>query len=93
MNHYIECNCTDPNHLLCIDMDTGDDEICIYTQLNYRAGFFKRLKGLVAYLFGRRYKFGNWQESMLSCENIDDLSNLLEHYKKHSPYYQRYKNG
>jgi hypothetical protein len=69
------CSCNDYEHMVvitrCIE---DDDEIYVVVRM-IRRGFFRRLKKAIVYLFGRKTKYGHWEEF---CFKDKDRQELLK---------------
>ena len=86
---YIECVCTSAEHTMRFMLD--DDElyphIYVEMQLSQSLGFFKRLWRAVKYVFGYECKYGHWDETLLTANEVKKLRDLcdrhLEQWKKY----------
>jgi hypothetical protein len=79
--NYIECACTDSNHVIRVTSDPEYKELCVEAQLNPYYGFFKRLWLGALYVLGVRTKSGHWDATLLNLEQNNDLLRILLTHK------------
>lgn len=78
-----ECECGSPDHILVArveEWDKNDVDFYLFTQATPLYGFWKRVAFAVKYIFGRRPKYGTWQETILKRSDAVKLRDLLTKY-------------
>ena len=79
--HYVECECSDANHILRITYDLDFKEVLTEVQLNPYHNFFQRVWLSVKYMFGYSNKFGHWDCAVWQSNKVDELIDLLVKFK------------
>lgn len=82
---YIECDCGSSEHtirLSYIEPDDLDDypEIWIETQLT-RQPFWRRIWVAIKYTLGYQCKYGHWDCTSLSFEEMKKIKTFIEEYE------------
>ena len=80
---FLECQCTDPHHVIRYVLHKEGKgwptELFISYQLNTHCGFFKRLKSAIYYVFSSKGKtVCTWHDTLLSRKETEDLKLFLE---------------
>jgi len=87
---YVECDCTSGEHTIrfVLESDEVYPHIYVNMQLSHSRSFFKRLWLAVKYVFGYECKYGHWDETLLTADEVEKLRGLcdrhLEQWKKYS---------
>lgn len=71
------------DHLLCVAFydDPKEPLLVIETQLNTHAGFFRRLKTSIRYLFSpRSFKSSAWEETVITPRDASVVKSILQEY-------------
>ena len=71
-NHYIECACVHPEHMLKFTYDDEDYEFYVSTLLA-RTNIFNRVWIAIKYVLGIQSPFGHFAETILRKEHIIQL--------------------
>lgn len=72
------CDCCDIEHQMVISHDSQDKEIYISIHLADYKNFFQRLWIGIKYIFGKKSKYGKWDEIILNKDEIIRLKEVLE---------------
>jgi len=74
------CDCGDIEHQMIILNDPTEKEKEIYVEIHLSDSkkFFQRLWIGIKYIFGKKSKYGNWDEIILNEENMIKLKNIIE---------------
>jgi len=83
-NHeLILCACGTPEHQLILQFDSpmnpDMNELCIYYSLSPRP-FFTRLRNAIAYIFGKRSRYDNFDNVLVEPEAVVPMIDFLERY-------------
>jgi hypothetical protein len=83
----ILCDCYSPEHQIIVHYDNDENElgekypmIYLYVHLN-KLPFWKRLKYGIKYIFGRKSRYGAFEEFIVNPEDIDKFENIVSHLK------------
>lgn len=79
--HYFECLCDSREHTIAFRHSRCDNSLYLEIQLNRTAGFFRRIKLAVKYIFGYECKFGHWDCTLFDYNDITRMIKLLETVK------------
>ncbi len=71
------CECGSLEHQMMIWYDKEDDLLYTEVHLVTYHNFFKKFKYGLMYAFGRKCRFGAWDEFMFSKENVVKLQRFL----------------
>lgn len=71
------CQCENINHSFCITKDEDDSSVLFEVHLS-KFSFLKRLVLAVKYVFNVSSKYGNFEEVLLSKEQVSQLINELQ---------------
>lgn len=74
---YVECACSDPRHTLIFEPGDELGEIIVYASLNPRAGFWRRVRWALGYLFAPRAGIFH-EETILTAEQVRDVLAMAE---------------
>lgn len=86
----IVCACNNATHNIITSFwdEEGDQrEVYVYISLG-KTTFWKRLKLGVKYIFGKTYRYGNYDEFLIDKTNIDGFKKMVEFIES-----DPYKNG
>jgi len=74
----VRCSCNLPEHELRISEIVWSDQTdyTIQVHLSTWHGFFGRLKNAIKYLFGHRSMYGDFDEIIITQQDITDLFNI-----------------
>ena len=79
---YIECSCSDPNHLLVFDFwDFGKE--CNFTEMTaqftspYYNSFWKRLRYVFKYLFNKNRYLSTSDDIIFNRKNLQQLKDVV----------------
>ena len=72
------CSCSDVEHQFVISKFSDEPELFIEVHLS-DAGFFRRLLIGLKYIFGKKSKYGAFEEIILNPEDIVRLRSALDH--------------
>lgn len=72
------CDCGDIEHQMIILNDPTEKEIYFEIHLSDNKKFFQRLWIGIKYIFGKKSKYGNWDEIILNQEEMIRLKEILE---------------
>lgn len=84
---YLECSCKTPEHMVIFNYDKTDKDfysdvnesgITIYYQLYQYRSFIKRMLVAIKYIFNTKERFGKWDTTCISNEDLVKLNNFLE---------------
>lgn len=85
INHYFECRCSSPEHLLKFVLwksdNEEDSELYAYVFLNPEP-FYKRIWKGLKYIFGYSSRYGYFDEFILDPKDVDRFIILLNRYKE-----------
>lgn len=76
------CQCGDVDHSLIMEADDEWGSVFCYVHL-VRDGFFKRIWNAVRYIFGRRSRYGDFDEFIFNPEDADRLQEVVDKLKKY----------
>jgi len=68
------CECSSLQHMFVISQD--DEYICLEILLSKKS-FFSRLKRAIGYVFGKRSKYGDFEEILLGPDKCQKLGEIL----------------
>ena len=74
----VKCSCGFPEHELRISAIAWSDQTdyTIQVHLSTWHNFFGRLKNAIKYLFGHRSRYGDFDEIVITQQDITDLFNI-----------------
>ena len=84
----IICRCGSYNHMVMLIRDQFFDEY-VDLSLNIHLSplpFFKRLKNAFFYIFGRRSRYGDFDEVLLNRESVLKIQSFLEETMKNEKF-------
>ena len=76
---YIDCICDHPGHTIRFSWFEDDDFVYVCTFLNAQ-GFWQRLWIGIKYIFGCSSKYGHFDETMLSKQQITEIRDLCSEW-------------
>lgn len=81
------CDCKSLDHVYQFSYDDEDSTIYLQTRLTNHRNFFKRLWRGLGYIFGKKSRYGDMDEIIMSIESIKELNifteKVITHYKKY----------
>jgi hypothetical protein len=78
-NHLFVCNCGELEHQFVVSyFDDDEDFVYIHVHLN-QLSWSDRLRAGLAYIFGKRSRFGAFGEILLDQNQCARLAHILEH--------------
>jgi hypothetical protein len=80
-NHYFECHCHSPEHLLKFVLWEDDPMLFAYVFLNPEP-FYKRIWLGIKYIFGYSSRYGYFDEFILNPKDADRFIEILNRYKE-----------
>lgn len=79
MEHtYVECQCSDFNHVVRISFDPTDGEVWLDVRLNYCDPWWKRVWNAIRYVFKRPVAYGHYDVTMLREEDFFRVHDILD---------------
>lgn len=81
----ITCQCGDPAHQLIISWYEGpdDEDDCIYVSMHLnKLPFWKRLKVVIKYLFGKQSIYGAFDEVIIPVSDWDIFQCMVDHMQE-----------
>jgi hypothetical protein len=82
INHYIECDCGDNNHLFKFSYHPSDDydigSLSLSVQLNQYHSWYERVWLAIKYVFGYTSNFGHWDCTLMDSRSVEKLSKFIE---------------
>jgi len=76
--HYVECQCSDFNHVVRFVLDEKDGEVWLEVNINPYLPWYKRVWEAVRYVLGMRAAYGHYDVTMLRDEDYVRLHALLD---------------
>ena len=76
--HYVECQCSDFNHVFRFVLDEQEGDVWLEVQLNVWLPWYKRLYHAVRYAFGKPKAYGHYDVTLLRDEDFLRLHVLLD---------------
>ena len=76
--HYVECQCSDFNHVFRFVLDERDGDLWLEVQLNLWRPWYKRLWSAIRFVFGRPEAYGHFDTTHLREEDYVKLHALLD---------------
>lgn len=80
-NHFVVCACNSSEHTIRFMYDSEEKELYTEVYLNQHNNFFKRLKIAVKYLFGYTSKYGHFDCTMFSPDEVIKLRAFMNSVK------------
>jgi hypothetical protein len=95
IREYLECDCYDIEHLVCIDVTQWDEdwppEFSLQTQARQWRPFHRRVWAALKYIFGSPLV---WDGTALNKEKVDKLQLVInEFYKMYADFEAKRPNG
>ena len=89
-NELFICDCASQEHQIIFRTDLFDEDdsgnpklVGVFVSIHLQGGsFWQRLKRGIAYIFGHKSHFGEWDEFIFEKDDIDRLGKVLDHYNK-----------
>lgn len=79
MNYtYIECDCHSDEHVLRFAYDPVDHDVYLSVFLNHWEPWYKRVWNAVRYVFGYKSKYGHFDSTTMSHQNLLQLRNVCD---------------
>ncbi len=75
------CDCSSTEHQMVIRTLENEPELYVHIHLN-PIRFWGRVKLGLGYIFGRKCRYGNWEELILTKEHLPQLKNIVNHFEK-----------
>ena len=79
--HYIECNCSSEEHVLRFIVDKEEDAVYVHHFLA-NGPWYKRIMPGIKYIFGKKSKYGHFDETVLDREQAHRLIKILADFIK-----------
>lgn len=76
--HYIECDCHSDEHVLRFAIDSDDGELYLSTFLHHYQAWYKRVWIAVKYVFGYKSKYGHFDCTVMSGDNLYRLREVCD---------------
>lgn len=82
-NDILICSCSSMEHQIVISQDPTDfDENIAYLHIHLSSRpFWSRIKYGIKYIFGRKCKYGHWDEFIFENKHIPQLEKLVTSLK------------
>lgn len=82
--HYVECDCTTPEHVLRFIVDPSEPfpvyaSVFLAEQGWGIRGFFRRCWLALKYVFGSKCRYGHFQEILIGRQQAEQLRELCDH--------------
>ena len=82
-DEWIVCECGSLEHFMRISYEPDDNEFVYVTIHLSQLPFLQRLKLGVLYILGRKSKYGNFEEIVLSKQKLKNLIHTLNNHYSH----------
>jgi hypothetical protein len=79
--YLIECNCTNPHHILVFDIDKEIRYVSVAFVSNYHESVFKRIRNVIKYILFKDFYYTS-DSIILTENNIEDLDEMIKALKK-----------
>lgn len=79
---WYDCTCKTPEHAIRFVYDPDEGDLWIETYL-YKYPWYHRMWIAFLFVFGIKYKYGRFSETILDTKDVQRLIELLEEKKKH----------
>ena len=77
---YLDCDCDSPEHLIRFSY-FEDDKDYVYLEVHlYPHGFWSRLLTAIKYIFGHRSEYGDFSETVLGKEKVQQLRDCCDKF-------------
>jgi hypothetical protein len=83
--HYVICQCMSPEHVLHFTHDIDENEVYVEVYLSHHTGVLARVVTAVKYIFGYKSKYGHFDCTILSQEELKKLQAYLDRINSHDP--------
>jgi len=81
-SYFVECDCGSDEHTLRFTIDADEDIIYTSVFLNQWRPWWKRVWIAIKYIFGYKCKYGHWDVTSMSYEQVEQLKKcLLKYYE------------
>ena len=78
-HHYFECTCSSAEHTVRFTHFRDDEWPCVFVETHlYAPGFWSRLWRGLRFIFGRKCKYGEWDETELRGPQVRALRDLCD---------------
>jgi hypothetical protein len=81
-NHYVTCSCQSSQHIIkfCfIENYAEENDVCwVDIQMIQWRSFWKRIYVAIKYIFGYEEKYGHWDCTQLSRDEVEKLKKFLD---------------
>lgn len=81
-SHFVVCSCQSSEHTLRFIYDSDAEELYCEVQLNQYRGLFKRLLVAIKYVLGYKCKYGHWDNTIVSRDEMEKLYFFLKNRRK-----------
>ena len=73
------CECASIEHqIVFVKIDNADPEIYMEVHLRTGRNFWQRLAHGIAYAFGKKSRYGAWDEFVLGPDQLSQIKNFIE---------------
>jgi hypothetical protein len=79
-SYFIECDCGSDEHTLRFTIDADEQTIYLSTFLCQYRSIFQRIWVAVKYVFGYKCKYGHWDVTSMSKEQVSQLKQIILKY-------------
>ena len=77
------CECTSVNHQVVFWLDEEDGIPMAYVHVSMsNRPFLKRLKQAWDHILGKKSKYGHFEETIISRDDIHILKSIIDHFEK-----------
>ena len=76
--YYFDCMCSTPEHTIRLIRDPEEGTVWMEVHLTQWRSVFKRIWVAVAYVFGYRCRYGNWDTTELHPADAERMIALME---------------
>jgi len=77
-HHYVDCQCSDFNHVIRFVLDEKDGELWLEVRMNHWEPWYKRVWNAVKYVFKKDVAYGHYDVTMLRVEDLVKLHRLFD---------------
>lgn len=75
---YVECQCSDFNHVIRFNMSELDGDVYVDVRLNHYEPWYKRAWIALKYVFKQPHAYGHYDVTLLRSEDYQKLHDLLD---------------
>jgi hypothetical protein len=74
------CECSSLEHQVSFVYDNEDKVLYVRPRLCTSKNFFQRVVAAIKYVFGYTSKYGEWDEIVITNEDLVDIQQMLNHH-------------